>query len=73
MLTDSTANSYIAGLQASQSGEQFKTLSGRERGVNIPQRISKSFPGIMWTLVLNQESEVLTDLEREKFIDYLMI
>lgn len=73
MLTDISASNYISGLQASQSLEQFKILSGRERGINTTQRISKMFPVIMWTLTLNQESEVLTDLEREKFIDYLLI
>lgn len=70
-LTNSTVDRYINNLRLQQIAEQENIASLRRRGVNYKQYISSAFPILMWTLELNQVSEVLEPNKRDLMIDYL--
>lgn len=72
MRTEAAANTAIYNIQKQQIAEQNSIASNRARGINKKQEITDLFYIFDMTLQLNQHSPVLTDQQRDAFIDYLI-
>ncbi len=72
MRTPTIAQTYIDRLKAEQAVEQIETSRYRIRGINVAQSTNTLFPILISTLELNQVTPIITPLERDNTIDYLL-